>query len=822
MRDFPEWSWFRDLRTGARHLIRRPWFTVPAVLTLALGMGATGAIFTVLDAVALRPLPYSEPDRLVRLQSPVPGIGPDAVWGLSKAEHLYFRENARSFESLGLYVISRATLGTPGQQAEQVYFAEASAGLPAVLGARPELGRLPQADDNRHEKPAALWITHGFWKRRFGGDPAIVGRTVQLDGRAIQVAGVLAPGSRLPEEEQLSDIRVDAWTALWLDPTQPPNASHRFRSVGRLKRGVSLAAAQTEMAKLTGELPDAVPAAYSRRFLHDTGFTTQLLPLRDDVLGGHAKVLWTLFGSVALLLVIAGTNVANLFLAHGEARYRETSVRAALGAGKSRMRWHFFTEALLITGAAGVLGILLATAGVRALIAMAPADLPRLGDIRFGLAGVGFIAALSLAVAFVFGKLLMTRCDFEGGVLCRASRNMTISRRQHAARAIMVAAQFALSLVLLAGATLLVRSFMNLESAASGVTPDGVLTFRIVLPGGRYASGGAAKRFYKLLSERLGAMTGVSAVGLASALPLTGYDGCSAFYPADHPPTDGQEPPCVPVYQVSHGYFEALGIQMDSAPASQGWDDATAHNPTAIASHALADRFWPHGLSTPKSIRTGNGRESFEVATLAGNVQADGVDRPSTPALYLPLPADAPRDVAVVVKTEAGAPERLAPGIRQTLASLDAQVAMTEVRSMQRIIAGSRSRVTFSALLLGVSSGLAILLTAIGIYSLLAYVVVHRTSEIGVRLALGAQKRQVGGLVVFQSLKYAAVGLVLGLVAAYFITRLLQSLLFKVSPTDLATLSFVSAFLLLLAVVASWKPVHRAIQIPPSAALRHE
>jgi putative ABC transport system permease protein len=822
MPHFSEWDfWRHDLKTGARHLIRRPWFSIPAVLTLALGIAATGAIFTVLDAVVLRPLPYSEPDRLVRLQSPVPGTGAGAVWGLSKAEHLYFQDHtASSFEALGLYVISRATLGAAGRQAEQVYFAEASSGLAEMLGARMELGRALVAKDNLQPKPAAVWLAHGFWQRRFGGDPRVVGRTVLLDGRAVQVAGVLSQGARLPEEEQLSDVRVDAWTALWLDPAQPPNASHRFRGLGRLKPGVTLAAAQEDLARLTERLPEALPEAYSRRFLHDTGFATQLVPLRDDVLGGHARVLWTLFGSVVLLLVIAGSNVANLFLAHGEARRHETSVRRVLGAGRARVLRHFLTEALLIAGSAGVLGTLLAAAGVRGLIALAPADLPRLADVRFGLAGVGFIAALSLLVAVVFGLLPMARRDVEGAVLCRAGRGVASSRRQHMARGVMVVAQFALSLVLLAGAALLVRSFLNLESVEPGVSPNGVLTFRVVLPGGRYESGPAVKAFYRMLSNRLGSMTGVSAVGLATTLPMTGYDGCSAYYPADHPPAGGEEPPCVPVYQVSRGYFQALGIQ--TTTESPGWDDPKDRNVLAIASHALAKRFWPGGASTGKSVRGGDGKDSFQVAALAGDVRADGCDRPATQALYLPLFADAPRDVAVVVRTEAGTPEGLAPRIRQELATLDAQVALTDVRSLSGIIAGSKARVTFSALLLGVASALALLLTAIGIYSLLVYLVVHRRCEISLRFALGAQKLAVVRLVVLQSLQCAAFGLILGLAAAYFITRLLQSLLFRVSPTDLATLGFVSVLLLLLAVAASWTPVQRATRIPPCEALRHD
>ncbi len=480
----------------------------------------------------------------------------------------------------------------------------------------------------------------------------------------------------------------------------------------------------------------------------------------------------------------------------------------------------FLTEAALIAGAAGILGAGLAAIGVRGLILLAPADLPRLADVRFGVAGAGFVAALSLLVALVFGLLPLARRDVEGAVLCRAGRGTTSSRREHMARGVMVMAQFSLSLVLLAGAALLVRSFLNLEAVEPGVSPNGVLTFRVVLPGGRYESNRAVKAFYRMLSSRLGAMTGVSAVGLASALPMTGYDGCSAYYPADHPPAGGEEPPCVPVYQVSRGYFQALGIQ--TSTESLGWDDPKDRNVLAIASHALAKRFWPGGTSAGKSVRGGNGKDSFQVAALAGDVRADGCDRPATQALYLPLLADAPRDVAVVVRTDAGTPEGLAPQIRRELAALDAQVAITDVRSLSGIIAGSKARVTFSALLLGIASALALLLTTLGIYSLLAYLVVHRRCEISLRFALGAQKRQVGSLVVFQSLQWAAFGLILGLAAVYFITRLLESLLFNVSPTDLPTLIVVSAILLLLAVAASWTPVQRATRIPPCEALRHE
>ena len=816
-----------EVKPACRRLARHPGFWVPAVLTLALGIGAAAAVFSVLDTIALKPLPYPHADRLVRLQSAVPLTGGPPM-GLAKAEFLFFQSSAHAFQALGLYLIDRATVGeaTGGQPPEQIYSAAVSAGVPGVLGVRPLLGRAPAREDGLAESPSVAWLGEGFWRRRFGGDSALVGRTVLIDGRPVQVAGILPAAARLPEEIQLREIRVDVWTPLRLDPAETPQASHRFRALGRLKPGIDLPTAQAELTRLTSQLLQALPSVYFQAFFRKTGFSTQAVPLRDDVLGDQIRMLWILFGAVGLVLLVACANAANLFLAQVETERREMAVRAALGAGRGRLALHFLLQALLLSLLAGGLALWLAHGAIRLLVALAPVDLPRLSEVHLGREGVLFTALLAFVIGGLFGLLPSARRGLESELLGTAGRGMTISGRQRAARNALVVAQVALSLVLLTTAGLLFRSFHNLVSVRPGFEARGVLTFHVVLPKARYESFAAVDSFERELATRLAALPGIEATGFTSALPLTGFDGCSSVYAEGRSVTPGEGPPCLPIFFVGPGYFRALGVPLRGK--AQEWSDGPGSPPVAVASEALARRLWPGQDPLGKAIG-GNPSASYRVTAVAGDLRANGLEHPPIEALYLPLAAGSRselgqplRDVTVVVRTGSERPERMAPEIRHAVADLDPGVPVAEVRPMQEILRSSTARISFSTLLLAVSSGVALLLAALGIYGLLAFLMARRHREIGIRLAMGARREQVRRLVLFQSLRLAAAGVALGLAGAALTTRLLRSLLFGVDPLDPVTLGAAAAFLVLVAVAASWMPARRAMAVPPLEALRHE
>jgi len=808
----------REVRLAIRRLARQPSFWGPVVATLALGFGASAAVFTLLHAVVLNPLPYAEPDRLVRLQTAVPGMGTGATWNLAKAEYLYFQKSTEAFSEMGLYLISGVTVGSMDSasgRAEQVYTADVSASMPTVLGARPLLGRAITAEDNLPAAAPAVWLTRGFWMRRFGGDPTIVGRLILVDGRPTAVAGVLGPEARLPEEEQLPELRTDLWRPLGLDPAQRPNSSHRFRGLARLAAGVSLTRARAEMGRLTARLTTALPSVYTAKFMRNTGFTTEVIALRDDVLGTNGQVLWILFGAVLLVLVVACANVANLILARAESRRREMSVRVALGASRGSLLLHSLVEALLLTAVAGALGLLLAGGAVRFFVAFLPPDLPRLSEIHLGWAAVQLTAFVALGSGLVFALLPAVRGSLGTASCGVAGRGGRVFARQQAARRALVVTQIALSVVLLAGAALLAQSFLRLTAVHSGMYPRGVLTFRVVLPSARYAAPDAAITFYRELTARTEALAGVASTGYAAALPLTGYDGCTALFAQDHPPSAAEEAPCILVFPVTPGYFRTLGIPIHGAV-----DWGSPQTTEAVSSTALAERFWPAENPLGKSVRTGSHGESYRIAAVAGDVRGNGLDKPPIEALYVPLLREPPLDVTMVVRVTAGPPERLLPALRRVLAGLDPQVPLAAERSMERIVAGSTARLSGSTLLLAVASAMALVLSLLGVHSLFSYLVACRHSEIAVRMAVGARAAQVRRLILAEAVRLAFLGVVAGLAASFFVTRFLQSLLFGVNAGDPATLGAVSVFLILIATTASWVPARRATQVPPFEALR--
>jgi predicted permease len=753
-------------------------------------------------------------------------MGAGEVWNLSKSQFLFLRAKGRAFQEMGLYTISRATLSSAvaaAGQAEQVYTAEVSASLPATLGVRLLLGRALSQADSLPGAASSVWLTYEVWDTRFGHDKGVIGRAILVDGRSTLVAGVLAPGAMLPEEVQFPEMRVSLWTPLTLDPAQPPSASHRFRGVGRLKPGSSLVAAQTDLTGLTAQLPAAMPSVYSASFMSSTRFETQALPLMDDLLGANERILWILFAAGGLVLLIACANVANLFLAQAEVKKLVTDIYIALGASRARLALNFLAEALVLSAIGGVLGLVLASAAIRLFAAFAPSDFPRLPEVHLSWASIELTAIASLCAGILFALLPSLRkvasaSDFTG----HGSMTSSSPLRQQPARRALAVAQIALSVVLSAGAVLLLQSFLHLNAVPLGFDARGVLTYRVVLPNTRYETEKAAAAFYERFAMRTEALGNVSYAGFVTALPLSGYDGCDAGFAEDHPPPEGTKAPCLPMFLVTPGYFRAMGIPVRGP---EGWAGSFDGTETAVVvSLAVAKKFWPGEANViGKSFRVGGGTApggTYRVVAVAGDVRANGLDKPPIEALYLPLFLGPPPDVAMVVRAQTGSPEALVPEIRGVLGEIDPQVPMAEIRSMADILAASRARLSYMTLLMAVASAITLLLSGIGVYGLLSFLVSHRELEIAVRLAIGAGVQRVRRSIMSESLRLVIMGLVIGLAATVYLAQFLQALLFGVSSTDPGSLIIVSILLILVATAASWFPAQRATQISPAEVLR--
>ncbi len=818
----------RELRFALRSLARAPAFTLGVLSTLALGLGATTAVFTVLDAVVLRPLPYPRADELVRLESAVPGLEPDARWHLARRQYVYFRDEATTLSSLGLYVSSVTTVGSveePERQAERVRLAMVNPDLPRVLGIEPLLGRAFTGEESLQRDPRVVMLSHGYWQRGFGGDPTVVGRSVLIEGRPSEVVGILPEGAHLPEEASSPGNPMDLWLPLYLDPEARAVNQHTFRAVGRMAPGVDVAAVNAELAGLSARLPDVLPTAYSQEFMERYGFHAVATPLHEDVVGHISGTLWIVFGSVGLLLLVGCFNAANLVMARTQRRQRELAIRAALGAGRGALARQLLLESLVLALAAGGAGLALAAWGVSTLVTLAPEGVPRLDQVAPGASAVLFMTLLSLGIGAVIGVVPLLGGSRRTQVLGESGRGLTPSRRHHALRRGLVVGQLAVSLVLLTGATLLFRSFRNLAQVETGLDADDVLTFRVVLPFEHYGDYPLAGEFYRRASDALGALPGVERVGLVSALPLDGFDGCAVVYVEEAQPASREDATCVPVLLVGPGYFESVGIPVRGRDVA--WSDVTDRTMVPVVSEAFARRFWP-GEDPLGRGASGFGAPMTPVVGVVGDVRGAGLSRPVWDAIYLSmLPGEngnwaVPRFMHFTVRTDGTEPLALVPGVRRTLQELDPRVPLSDIRTLRSVVAASTARDSFIALLLGVASALSLLLSALGVYAVITYMVQGRRGEIGVRLALGADTTEVRRLVLGQSLGLAGLGVAIGLVLSLPLAPVLASLLFGVSPTDPLTLGLASLALVALAGAASLAPAVRATRVDPVEALRSE
>ena len=813
----------RETRHAARTLLRSPSFSVIAIVTLALGLGAATTIFTLLDRVVLRPLPYPDTDRLIHIGTAWPKVKADEEYGLAKGQYFYFKKHSQVLADLLMYDGSVMLVPGDGSHApERVSELDVSANTFRLLGIRPELGRVFTTGDelNPDGDPRVVLLSHGYWQRRFGGDPRIVGKRISLGENSVEIIGVLPANASLP------DAKADVWTRNVLIPTATPQNNHTHRAIGLLKPGVTVAAALADFRRVQKQMQEEYPNVYSPDFLERTGFRMSASTLHDAVIGSTiVRALWLLFAAVGLVLLIAAANVANLFLVRIDARRREVAVRTALGADRSHLAVHYLTESLLLAIVAAFGAIVLGSILLRVVLTIAPQSLPRLDEVAFDWRSIAFCFSAALTFGVVFGLLPLSGSVVDVTLLREGGRGLTSSPARELARRALVLSQVALAVVLLSGAALMTKSFARLRNVRPGFDAAGVASMTISVPRDRYRTGNDVVAFWRDLTQRVEAVPGVVRAGASGSLPLADAGGCSGIV------TDVIEPGkergnCMPMTMVTPGYFEAMGIKVKGTLPT--WSSVAAGTAPAIVTAAFAKRFWgdrdPIGRGVTMYTKT---NPYFTVTGVAEDIRALGLQEAPIEEVYFSMIGppgvknwEPWRQLHFVVRAPSLSHSTLVARVREVVAQIDPQIPISGILPMEEIVAKSTAQTSFTMLLLLISATIALTLSAVGIYGVISYVVGQRRAEIGIRMALGAQVTEVTRMIVAQSLALAAVGVVVGLLAAVASTRFLRSLLFEVSPNDPLVLAGTAIILLLVSVVASVGPTRRAAKIDPVEAMR--
>ena len=819
-------TFLQSLRYGLRSMKNRPGFAAVAILTLALGIGANTAIFSVVNAVLLQPLSYPNPGRLVELElSSQQGNGD--VTSIPKFN--VWREQTQVFDSVAAYDFSGPGINlTGGDRPEQLEGIHVSADYFRVFGAPMAIGRTFTADEDRPGGPAVAVISDGLWRSRFGGDPGIINRPIDLGGEPFVVIGVLGPTFS-------SDPKSDIWLPLKPDPNSI-DQGHYLRATARLKPGITLAQAQAAM-KLAAE-------EFKRKFPNSSVMGPQdsftAIPLRDSVIGDVRFGLLMLFGAVAFVLLIACSNVANLLLARATIRKREIAICAALGAGRARIIWQLLTESLLLSLAGGLLGLGLGYLGVRALLSINPGDIPRIGEqgaaVTLDWRVLAFTLVASVLTGILFGLVPAfnaSRSDLS--ITLRESGARTGSGLRHnKARSILVITEMALALVLLVGAALLIRTFGALRGVNPGFDARNVLTMQMSLAGARFEKTAGVEQLERDGRRRIEGLPGVSSAGITCCLPLEGGFGLP-FNIEGRAPTEGPYSGGAGYLPASPGYFDVFRISLVKGRVFTDQDNGAAER-VVVINEAMAKKYWPKNDALGARITIGKGvGPEFEepprqIIGVVGDVRQSGLSQPSNPIMYVPITQVNDGIMALnnriipmtwVVRTKLP-PFSLSADIQRQLRDSSSGLPVAHIRSMQQVVGESTARNDFYMTLLSIFAGVALVLASIGVYGLMAYSVQQRTQEIGVRMALGASPKQVRRMVVIQGMRLAIVGVILGAASALGLTRLMSSLLYGVKPWDPLTIVLVSVLLSGVTLLATYLPARRASRVDPMVALRYE
>lgn len=803
----------QDLRYGARILLKQPAITLVAVVTLALGIGANTAIFSLVNSILLRPLPFRDPDRVVRLIQASPKLGL-ATWGVSQADFAAYREQNRSFESVALYNSSAINLTGDGEP-ERLPMTSVTADFFKVFGANPLLGRTFVEGEDTQGKNLVCVISHAFWQRRFGGDPNIAGRMLNLNNIPTQIVGVMPADFKFPR------LEIDLWMPMALDTKR--TAPYFFSVAARLKPGVELGQAQADTTGILqnfGRQNPNIPEAVGLN--EGVGPRTIVQPIKEVMLGKTQKPLLVLLAAVALVLLIACANVANLLLARATSRTKEIAVRVSLGATPLRIARQLLTESMLLSFIGALVGIGLASTGVRMLDKLPISGIARIEEVSVSGRVLAFTAGLTILTGLLFGLMPALRAyamGIDSGM--REGTRGTISHRR--LNSALVAVQFALSLVLLIGAGLLLKSFQRLESVNLGFDAENKLTMIATLPRTKYDNEEKALHFYDNAINQLRNAPGIKSVGLTTNLPFLDGGSVDGFIVEGQEPAEGaniSQTEQAELQSVTPGTFQTLGI-----PLLQGRDfEASDHSKSprvAIIDEPLARRYWPAGDAIGKRIETTGDREWMTIVGVVGGIKHVSLAEEKQPHIYMALTQYPDQRAALVVRTD-GPPNAAIPTFRAAIRQVDADMPLYMVRSMTDIIEQTLNTQRLTNILLTAFAILALTLAAVGIYSTMSLFVGSRTKEFGIKLALGAQPSALRRAVMRQGLWLTAVGVLVGIAGALALTQTIKSLLFEVSATDPLIFTAVPVLLVVVSLVACYRPASRATKVDPLIALRED
>ncbi len=797
----------RDIRYGVRSLLKRPGFTAIALIALALGIGANTAIFSLVNAVLLRPLPFAEPDRLVWVWGNIRNGGSRA--SVSPLDYLDFREQNTTFEEFAASFSIPLPLNLTGNgEPERLSAAGVTGNYFQALGAIPALGRTFLLENEKPGSDQVAVLSYGLWQKRFAGDLNIVNKTITLDGRTCTVLGVMPQEFNFPQAAEL-------WVPMNFDiaPGMKQRKAHFLRPIGKLKPGVTLAQAQADTDVIAGRLEEQYPES-------NTGWNLRLVSLREQLVGNSRPTLFILFGAVGFVLLIACANVANLLLVRAAGRQKEIALRTALGAGRFRIVRQMITESVLLSLIGGTLGALLAMWGVDLLVTLSEGTIPPTAHVKIDITVLGFTLLISVLTGVLFGlapalrtmKLNLSESLKEGG------RSAHEGAQRNRMRSVLVVIESAVAVVLLIGAGLLIRSLLQLQDVSPGFDAQNVLTMRVDLPRDKYATHEKTKSFFSELESRVGGLPGVETVGFVSELPLSGQPNDMPYTVEGRPPASSDQAFDDDFRRVNTGYFSALRI-----PLLRGRNfteqEVRQGDKVLIISELLARQAFPNEEPLGKRLILAMGNEPWEIIGIVGDIRHHAMEMRPVAAMYLPTYES--RWTNVVIRTK-GDPAGLAAAVRKVVQGIDPDQPVANVRTMEQWVDLAVASARYRTTLLGLFALVALVLASTGIYGVMSYSVAQRTHEIGVRMALGARQFDVLKLVVRQGMTLVVVGVGIGLLGAAALTRVLSTLLFGVTARDPLTFVAVAALLTLIAFVACYLPARRATKVDPLVALRYE
>jgi putative ABC transport system permease protein len=820
-------SIWRDLKLAARTLVKAKSVTIAVVATLAIGIGATTLVFSIVNGVLLKPLPYPEPERLVVLNHAAPGIDlPDIT--SAPFLHFVYQEQSETLAGSGLWNAQAAAV-TSTPNPERVTTIGVTAGVLPLLEIQPAVGRLFGAADEEPEAPLITVLTYGYWQRTFGGDPAALGQRLTIDGRDHEIIGVMPQGFRFLDED------TDLFVPLQFDRAQTMLGLFNYDGIARLKPGVSLETLSAEMAHLIPIAVEAFPPfpGTSREMFREANITPNLRSLKSAVVGDVETTLWVVMGTIGMVLLIACANVANLFLIRTEGRRRELAIRTALGAGRAQIARLVLLESLLLGVAGGAAGLGLAYGGLEFVLGQGPANLPRLEDIAIDANVLAFAAVMAPLTGLVFGMVPALRLAGTrfSSALGAAGRTVSEGRGEQRLHGGLVVVQVSLALVLMIASGLMLRSFQALSEVDPGFTgADAVQTVRINIPPQRIPEVERATRAMQQIVESVAAIPGVDSAAFGSSVPLEDFQMTNPLFAEGVGYEENELPPMRRFKFASPGFFSTIGVPL-VAGRDLTWTDYFDRRPVAIVSEALAREEWGSAeAALGEHVRPSPEDDWREVVGVAGDVRENGLAEEAPATAYFPMllerfmgfPEFLWRPATLVVRTPRAGTEAFVRELSEAVWRVDGSLPVANARTLESLYEASFARTSFTLVLLGVAGAMALLLSLIGIYGVVAYAVSRRTREIGVRLALGASANGVRSLFWWQALRLVAAGIAAGLVAAFGLTRLIESLLFGVAPLDASTFVVVPALMLAVAALASLVPARRALRIDPMDALRDE